>query len=73
MILISASDNDSSRYYRLRGLATIRAWAYALRTCSDATLGRATNSPPRSEQPGVSHPLIPASGQHRKVKPARQV
>ena len=42
MILISASDNNSWRHYRLRALATIRAWTYALRTCSDATLGRET-------------------------------
>ena len=46
MILISASDNNSWRHYRLRALATIRAWAYALRTCSDATLGRDTKLAP---------------------------
>ena len=46
MILISASDNNSWRHYRLRALATIRAWAYALRTCSDATLAARPNPRP---------------------------
>ncbi len=54
MILISASDNNSWRHYRLRALATIRAWAYALRTCSDATLGR--EAEPEAEQ--GKHPLL---------------
>ena len=51
MILISASDNNSWRHYRLRALATIRAWAYALRTCSDATLGR--EAEPEAEQGNI--------------------
>ena len=46
MILISTSYNNSWRHYRLRALATIRAWAYALRTCSDATPGRAAKLDP---------------------------
>ena len=54
MILISASDNDSSRYYRLRMLAKIRAWGYALRACSDATLGRDAESHPEQRK----HPLL---------------
>ena len=48
MILISASDNNSWRHYRLRALAKIRAWGYALRACSDATLGR--EAEPEAEQ-----------------------
>ena len=60
MILISASDN--------KGVGLL------LRTCSDATLGRETK--PGLAQgiaPGVSFSLVPASGQHRRAKVARQV
>ena len=54
MILISASDNNSWRHCRLRALATIRAWAYALRAWSNATLGRAARLDPIKRN---SHPL----------------
>ena len=73
MILISASYNNSWRHYRLRALATIRAWAYALRACSDATLGRAQGSLLHREWSDSFHPLIPASGQLRRESATRQV
>ena len=73
MILISASDNNSWRHYRLRALATIRAWAYALRTCSDATLGRDTRLAPAQGMVGLFQPPIPTSGQLRRAKATIQV
>ena len=43
----------------IRVLAKIRVWTYALRTCSDATLGRATNSPRAANSQALPFPESP--------------